>query len=302
MNINKSVKRNKIVVTILVSVAALLLCVLTSKAYAAPSEAELTETLDKCSVDYYEAMAARDTAQAAYDEANSRVTYCNSKIPELQGKLGERAKSLYVNGTGSIIELLTGATSIQDLINNIQLLTIMSNKDTAMIRECQQLREELSQQLAALESNLAEAQAQANAASDALSKAQAAIDDAHNQGYEPGGGGGGGHIDPTTGNAIADRALGEQGKPYGTAGVGPDYYDCSGLVSYAVLGRHQRLGSTETFMGYPRLSSPEIGCICTHWTHCGIYVADGTMCHSPTYGQTVCCTGVQAGMIYVVAP
>ena len=301
MSINKSLKQtNKIIATIVVCVAALLLCVLTTKAYAVPTEAELTDTLDNCSADYYDAMGARDAAQAAYDEANSRVSYCNSKIPELQGKLGERAKSMYVNGTGSIIELITGATSIQDLINNIQLLTIMSNKDTAMIQECQQLREELSQQLAALEANLAEAQAQADAAAAALQKAKDAIDDAHNQGYQPGGGGER-HVDPITGNAIADRALSQQGIPYGTGGVGPDYYDCSGLVSYAVLGRHARLGSTRDFINYPRCA-PELGCICTTYSHCGIYIGNDEMCHAPCTGRTVCVTGVQGGMIYVVAP
>lgn len=44
----------------------------------------------------------------------------------------------------------------------------------------------------------------------------AAAEEAQRRDPDPGGGGGGGggYIDPTTGNAIADRALGEQGKPY----------------------------------------------------------------------------------------
>lgn len=104
---------------------------------------------------------------------------------------------------------------------------------------------------------------------------------------------------PVTGNAIVDRAYGCIGLPYGWGSVGPNAFDCSGLVSYAVTGSYSRLGTTNTFMGYRQVSDPQPGDICTSWSHCGIYIGGGQMIHAPSEGQTVCVSSVQGDMIIV---
>ncbi len=58
-----------------------------------------------------------------------------------------------------------------------------------------------------------------------------------------------------SGNTVVDRAYGELGKPYAWGAVGPNSYDCSGLVSYCLTGSHSRLGTTGTFMGWPHAST-----------------------------------------------
>lgn len=61
---------------------------------------------------------------------------------------------------------------------------------------------------------------------------------------------------PVTGNAIVDRAYSKIGCWYQWGAVGPNTFDCSGLVSYALTGSYVRLGNTTTFMGWTRVSNP----------------------------------------------
>ena len=78
---------------------------------------------------------------------------------------------------------------------------------------------------------------------------------------------------------IYARAVAEIGKPAGSgaSAVGPFSYDTSGLVSYCVSGNHIRIGTTNTFMTWPRVSDPRPGDICTNYSYCGIYAGSGSM-------------------------
>lgn len=126
-------------------------------------------------------------------------------------------------------------------------------------------------------------------------------------GGSTGGGGGnnaGDSIPPTvSGNIVVDRAYSQLGKPYIWAACGPEGYDCSGLVSYCLTGGHYRLGSTGTFINWPRVSNPQPGDVCVIHNssnqHTGIYIGGGSMIHAATYGVGVIIGPVQAGMVYV---
>lgn len=210
--------------------SAISITTLANKASATPSEASLQETLDATSCAYFDALQLQSEAQEKVNEANERIEYCDNKIPEVQEKIGVRAKSMYMNGTVGILDIFLGASSIEDLVNNMQALSIVSINDKAMLDECKALKAESEEQKITLDENLAAANEQAAIAAEAYNEAQealaaaqaaaaaAAAAAAQQQQDVPdtpgGGGGGGGYIDPTTGNAIADRALGEQGKPY----------------------------------------------------------------------------------------
>ena len=114
---------------------------------------------------------------------------------------------------------------------------------------------------------------------------------------------GGGSSEPSysavTGNAIVDRAYSKIGCWYEWGAVGPNTFDCSGLVSYALTGSYSRLGTTYTFMGWTRVSNPQPGDICTSSTHCGIYIGNGQMIHAPHTGAQVTIGPVPSNMIYV---
>ena len=127
--------------------------------------------------------------------------------------------------------------------------------------------------------------------------------DSNNSGSNGGGGDNGSSNNnkapSVSGNVVVSRAYGEIGKPYVWAAVGPDSYDCSGLVSYCLTGRHARIGTTGTFMGWPRVSNPQPGDICVNSHHCGVYIGDGMMIHAPRPGKNVQEGSVHSGMIYV---
>ena len=92
-------------------------------------------------------------------------------------------------------------------------------------------------------------------------------------------------------NDIVKRAYEEIGKPYVWGAVGPDSYDCSGFVSYCVSGKHTRLGSTNTFLGWEQVTDPQPGDIIVNKNHCGIYIGNGQMIHAPQEGETVKVSG-----------
>ncbi len=148
-------------------------------------------------------------------------------------------------------------------------------------------------------------QEQAAAAAAAAAEAAAAANRNNGSGGSSSGGSGssgGGSSNnskpQTVGGTAVDRAYGELGKPYSWGAVGPDSYDCSGLVSYCLLGRHSRLGTAASFMGYTRVSNPKPGDICCNDHHCGIYIGDGQMIHAPRTGDVVKISAVHSGMIY----
>lgn len=102
-----------------------------------------------------------------------------------------------------------------------------------------------------------------------------------------------------SGNSVVNRAYSQLGKPYQWNAVGPNSFDCSGLVSYCLTGSYSRLGTTGTFMGWTRVSNPQPGDICVNSHHCGIYIGGGQMIHAPQTGDVVKVSSVHSGMIYV---
>lgn len=102
-----------------------------------------------------------------------------------------------------------------------------------------------------------------------------------------------------SGNSVVNRAYSQLGKPYQWSAVGPNSFDCSGLVSYCLTGSYSRLGTTGTFMGWTRVSNPQPGDICVNSHHCGIYIGGGQMIHAPRKGDVVKVSSVHSDMIYV---
>ncbi|WP_281654814.1 NlpC/P60 family protein [Eggerthella sinensis] len=103
---------------------------------------------------------------------------------------------------------------------------------------------------------------------------------------------------------VVERAYSQLGKAYGyddpSYGAGPTAYDCSGFVSFCLSGSYSRMGSTLTFMNWPRVQGePQPGDVAVNSEHCGIYIGGGQMIHAATYGVGVITGPVQAGMVFV---
>lgn len=104
-----------------------------------------------------------------------------------------------------------------------------------------------------------------------------------------------------TGNAIVDRAYSWVGRAeYVWGGCAPGAFDCSGFVSYCLTGSYNRLGTTYTFLNWPRVQGePQPGDVAVNSGHTGIYIGGGQMIHAATYGVGVIVGPVQSGMVFV---
>ena len=103
-----------------------------------------------------------------------------------------------------------------------------------------------------------------------------------------------------TGNAVVDRAYSYIGNAeYVWGACSPGAFDCSGFVAYCLTGNYSRLGTTYTFLGWPRVSDPQPGDVCVNSQHCGIYIGNGQMIHCADVGIGVIIGPVQSGMVYV---
>lgn len=167
--------------------------------------------------------------------------------------------------------------------------------------------------LSAEAAELLEQERAAQTAADAA-KAQSVVEASAKEAQENNSGGGntdGGYVpapnptpapdynEPIAGGVV-ERAYSQLGKPYGyedaSYGAGPTMYDCSGFVSFCLSGSYSRIGSTGTFMAWPLAPDPQPGDVAVSPSHCGIYIGNGQMIHSATYGVGVIQGPVQPDM------
>ena len=286
-----------------------------------------------------EAQAKMDECQGRIDEANEQITALQGQLSERARSMYRSGSTTFVDlllGATSFQAFTTSWDLLNDMNENDAEMVQQTKDLKAQVEaeqaeyaeqeriaaeqaeQARQVKKEAEQLVAetqAIYDNLsAEAaelleQEQAAREAAAAAAAQAAIEEEQRQQQQQqnngGGGGGGGSTSgdskpqTVTGNVVVDRAYSKLGCPYVWGATGPNTFDCSGLVGYCLTGSTSRLGTTYTFMGWPRVSNPQPGDICTSSSHCGIYIGGGQMIHAPHTGDVVKIGGVQSNMIYV---
>ena len=208
-------------------------------------------------------------------------------------------------------ELNTTIASKQDEISNLDGMIQEAARKIVAERQRQEDEARQQQEAASIDSNGGE---QDNAPADSPqtsapsqdvqtpSEDNGGGDDSYEEPAQDTGGGSEPSYDSSSGNAAVDRAMSKQGLPYAWGEAGPDSFDCSGLVSYALTGSYVHTWTTYDFMSWPRVSDPQPGDVCTTSTHCGLYIGGGMMVHAPHSGDVVKVSPVQSGMIYVRRP
>ena len=82
------------------------------------------------------------------------------------------------------------------------------------------------------------------------------------------------------------------GKPYKWGEVGPNYFDCSGLVFYCLDGKIKRKSCEQFKGGQPGDGSPGdlvfFGDPGKDVSHVGVCLGNGEMIHAPEEGKVVC--------------
>ncbi|MGY1619039.1 C40 family peptidase [Geodermatophilus sp. SYSU D00691] len=98
-----------------------------------------------------------------------------------------------------------------------------------------------------------------------------------------------------------DTALAQQGKPYAWGGAGPSSFDCSGLVQYAYAAAGVSVphsSRTQSTLGAPvdraNLQPGDLVFFYSSVSHVGIYIGNGQMVHSSTYGKPVSVVNVDS--------
>lgn len=299
----------------------------------------MEEKLAEAESNYGAAMVELDEANARMEDAQNRIDEASEQISTLQEHLGTRARGMYRSGATTFIDLLLGAASFHEFTTSWDLLNNMNKQDSDMVEETKALRAEVEEQKSeyarqaeiaeqktremaaiveesealvaqeqalyeSLSAEAAELLAQEQEAERLRQEQAAAAAAAAAAASSSGGSSGGGYKEPayvaSTGNAIVDRAQSWVGvADYVWGACSPGAFDCSGFVSYCLTGSYSRLGTTGTFMGWPKVSEPQPGDVCVNYGHCGIYIGGGQMIHAATEGVGVVVGSVQGGMIYV---
>ncbi len=301
---------------------------------------DMQATLDAASNNYSEAEAERSAAEQKVVEAEQQIQEETEKIKGYQEELGTRARSMYRTGGNTFLDVILGASSFEEFATNWNILETMNENDAELVAKTKESREkveaakveyEQQEQLATekaeeakrikeeaeattaqmqqtYDSLNAEAQELLRQEEEARSAANAAAAQQAIASGNAGSSSNGNTSKPAnnskpqtvTGNVVVDRAYSQLGKPYGWGAAGPNSFDCSGLVGYALTGK---MGShwctTGTIMGWTRVSNPQPGDICINSHHTGIYIGGGQMIHAPRTGDVVKVSGVHSDMWYV---
>lgn len=168
------------------AVTAGLVCVLTltssypiTAAYAAqPSEIQAaSDKIDSLAAELKDCQNSLDENEGnlqklATEIVNNEqeITQTTQKLDAAKEVLSKRVRSSYKSGVASMLELIMGSTSMEDLVSRIHYMDSVSQEDARTINDVRDLSRELASQKSALEEQQAKEKAQGE-------KLQSQIDD-----------------------------------------------------------------------------------------------------------------------------
>lgn len=134
--------------------------------------ADLASDLDVAAAAYEELWAAVEQATFELEELERRAVEIEDEVLALDVRLAERARDLFKHGATSAFELLVGEGGPAAAIERAGLVSVVQQRDTALLEESRAARLTLDQTSALVEvrrRELADLEEQAEAARDAVS-------------------------------------------------------------------------------------------------------------------------------------
>ena len=135
---------------------------------------ELQAVQDEKSAAYFEHLTEYQTAVTNRAAAQQRIDEIQSKITEIQGNLGNRARTMYRDGLTSFLDVIFGSSSFEEFTQTLAMLDRINQNDANNIQESKNLKAEAQVQHAAYEKAAQEAEIAANDAAAAYEEAAAA--------------------------------------------------------------------------------------------------------------------------------
>lgn len=122
-------------------------------------------------------MIELEETKRAMWEIEFRMEQVNGRIEELQGRLSDRARSMYRTGSSSFIDLLVGSTSFKAFAANWNLLNDMSESDAETVEQVKELRDRMASEKEAFSEKEERAQQLAETTYQMQVEAQRLVDD-----------------------------------------------------------------------------------------------------------------------------
>lgn len=135
---------------------------------------ELQAIQEERSIEYFSHLSDYQTAVNNRTAAQQRIDEIQAKITEIQGNLGNRARSMYRDGLMSFLDVLFGASSFDEFSQTLAMLDRINQNDANNIQESKNLKAEAQAQRVAYEKAAQEAEAAAEEAAAAYEEAVAA--------------------------------------------------------------------------------------------------------------------------------
>ncbi len=127
--------------------------------------------LDQANWDYENAVAVQQEAEQSVVDAQATIDEKTAEIGEYQGKLGDRARSMYRSGSSSFLDVLLGSSSFEEFSTNWDTLNKLNNNDAQMVSDIKTARQECEDAKVVLEEESARAAQAAQDAADAQAAA-----------------------------------------------------------------------------------------------------------------------------------
>ncbi len=257
-----------------------------------------------------EAKVVLEQQQAAVAAAEQTAAEAQARLDALDGQIRQLARTAYTGDSFSELDVMLSSDSAEEFLHQLGTLNAIAGHTNDLVTEIAVVSENAVTAKAAADKATAEAQAAVDSISAQQAELEKKIEDYQRQyaaltapQQEEVSRAHAGEAVPVPSGVIApsqaaqvavDTALAQQGKPYVWGGTGPSGYDCSGLTSSAYQAAGVQIPRTskgQSTAGAPvdraNLQPGDLIFFYNPVGHVAMYIGNGQMVHSSTYGQPV---------------